>query len=265
MTFHAPPTGRLMTAQEVADETGLRPDLVTRFVPHVASPSGPLYNAQHLAAAHRVKQLTDAGTPAEAIDGAVRDIANSGGLVAAVNQGQSAGLHRGKILAAVGAAAAVALIIGGVIGGVIGYNNRGTVPAAAPVTVTAEAEPPLPTFAVNVDPVCDEWGVINDEYRGKRVEWIGTDAKVPAAQWSPEQRKISLGVVPLLKQEGAELRRLAEKAGDPVLRNLLGLTAAYQERFAQRLPSYTPATDRRLWNAVVDFSDAVNSYCYATR
>ena len=73
-----------------------------------------------------------------------------------------------------GAAAAVALIIGGVIGGLIGYNNRGTTPAAAPVTVTADVEPPLPTFAVNVDPVCDEWGVLNDEYRGKRAEWTGT-------------------------------------------------------------------------------------------
>jgi len=139
MTFHAPPTGRLMTAQEVAAETGLRPDLVTRFVPHVASPSGPLYNAQNLAAAHRVKQLTDVGTPAEAIEGAVRDIANSGGMDAAANQVQSTGPRRGKILAAAGAAAAVALIIGGVIGGLIGYNNRGTAPSAAPVTVTAQA------------------------------------------------------------------------------------------------------------------------------
>ncbi len=173
--------------------------------------------------------------------------------------------NRGEVLAVAGAAAAVALIIGGVIGGLIGYNNRGTTPTAAPVTVTAEVEPPLPTFAVNVDPVCDEWGVLNDEYRGKRTEWIGTDAKVPATQWSPEQRKISLDVVPLLKQEGAELRRLAEQAGDPVLRNLLGLTAAYQERFAQRLPSYTPATDKPIWTAAVNFGNAVNSYCNATR
>lgn len=264
MTADAPPTGGWLTAQEVSQETGLRPDLVVRFVPHTDGPSGPLYNTQNLAAAHRVKQLTDAGAPAEAIDAAVRDITTRDGLAAAV-QGQPTSPRRGKILAAAGAAAAVALIIGGVIGGLIGYNNRGTTPTAAPVTVTAEVEPPLPTFAVNVDPVCDEWGVLNDDYRGKRAEWTGTDSNVPASQWTPEQRQITLDVVAVLKANAAELRHLAEQADDPALRTLLGLNATYKERFAQRLPSYTPATDKPIWTAAVNFGNAVNSYCNATR
>nr|WP_181407300.1 hypothetical protein [Mycobacterium celatum] len=72
-----------------------------------------------------------------------------------------------------------------------------------------------------------------------------------------------MAVIPVLQQEAVELRRLADKASDPVLRAMLQLEAKYQSAFANRLPNYTPPEDQRLWVAVTDFSDAVNSLCSA--
>lgn len=262
MTAHAPPTGRWMTAQEVAAETGLRPDLVTRFVPHVDSPSGPLYSTQHLVAAHHVKQLTDAGTPAEAIDAAIRDITHRENL-AAFNQGQTTSPRRRKLLAAAGAAAVVALIIGGAIGGAIGYNNRGATPTAAPATVTVEAAAPeLTAIPSEPDPVCAEWGPMATDYASKQAEWSKGDPAVPASRWSAEERAENMSIIPVLRAQADDMRRLAEQAQDPVLRVLMQSQAAYQNAYAERLPVYEPG-DQRLWQAAISFSSAVKSQCTA--
>ncbi len=262
MTTHPPQTGTWLTAHEIAAQTGLRLDLVTRFVPHVDSPSGPLYNAQHLAVARHVKQLVDANVCAESIDAAVRDISNSEG-VAAFNHGQSTGPRRGKILAAAGAAATVALIIGGVIGGLIGYNNRGTAPTAAPVTITAEAVPPEPPAVPSKpDPVCAEWGPMATDYTSKQVEWSKGDPAVPASRWSSEERAENMAIIPVLRAQADDMRKLADRAQDPVLRSLLQSQAAFEDAYADRLPVYEPG-DQRLWQAAINFSSAVKSQCTA--
>lgn len=271
MTTYAPPTsatGRWMTLQEVARESGLREDLVSRFVPHMDTPTGPLYSAHHLGIARLVKQLTEMRLPNEAIDVTVRDAVNRpdaqfGLALAQVRPNTST---RRKLWTVAGAAAAVALIVGGVIGGLIGYGNGGGDTTAAPaVTVTAEAPPAQisATIPATPDPVCAEWNPMNDRYREQRAEWVKTDPNIPAAQWSAEQRAVTMAVVPVMQQQAAELRRLADKTADPTLRSMLELEAAYQDAFANQLPTYSPE-DKRLWVAATDFGNAVNSLCHAT-
>lgn len=263
----SPATGPWKTADEVSRETGLRPDLVMRFIPHTETPNGPRYNPHHIALAGTVKQMTDAGAPADTIDAAVRDLLHRPDLTAGAPLTRSPKGRTSLLLAVGGVSAAIALLIGGVIGGLIGANNRSTTTAApAPVTVTATAPSQgLPGVPAAVDPVCDEWGVLNTEFRDKRAAWVATDANIPASQWNAEQRRITIAVIPVLRDEATELRTLANEASDPALRDLLSLNASYKEAFAERLPNYVPATDKQVWSAAVDFGNAVNSYCNATR
>lgn len=271
MTTYAPPTsatGRWMTLQEVARESGLREDLVSRFVPHMDTPTGPLYSAHHLGIARLVKQLTEMRLPYEAIDVTVRDAVNRpdaqfGIALAQVRPNTST---RRKLWTVAGAAAAVALIVGGVIGGLISYGNGGGDTTAAPaVTVTAEAPPPAQisaTIPATPDPVCAEWGPLHDSYRAKLTDWVKVDPRVPAAQWSAEQRAINMAVIPTLEAEAADMRRLAGQAEDPFLAGLLRAQAEYEELTAQAIPNYEPS-DAKFWGATVNFSNAVNARCTA--
>ncbi|CAN3131903.1 hypothetical protein ACNUDN_29325 [Mycobacterium sp. smrl_JER01] len=263
----SPATGPWKTADEVSRETGLRPDLVLRFIPHTETPNGPRYNPHHIALAGTVKQMTDAGAPADAIDAAVRDLLQRPDLTAGAPLTRSPKRRNGQLPTVAGITAAIALLIGGVIGGLIGSGNRNTTTAApAPVTITATAPTQeLPGVPATIDPVCDEWGALNDRYRAERADWVQTDANVPASQWTAEQRRTSLAVIPVLRSEVVDLQRLADKTEDPALRTLLGLSASYQEAFTERLPNYVPSTDKALWSASTDFGNAVNSYCNATR
>lgn len=257
----SPATGPWKTADEVSRETGLRPDLVLRFIPHTETPNGPRYNPHHVALAGTVKQMTDAGAPADAIDAAVRDLLQRPDLTAGAPLTRSPKRRNGQLLTVAGITAAIALLIGGVIGGLIGSGNRNTTTAApAPVTITATA--PLPDVPTVPDPVCAEWNPLASEYAAKQADWAETDPGVPASRWSSEERALNLGVIPILRAQAEDMRRLAAEAQDPLLRSLMYSQAAYEDVFADRIPEYEPG-DQRLWQATINLSAAVNSRCTA--
>ncbi|MCA2338430.1 hypothetical protein [Mycobacterium avium] len=265
MTTYAPQTapGRWIRAAELARESGLREDLIQRFMPADTTGPVPMYSAGAVPLAKYIKRLTDMGTPASAIDAAVRELHNNSGAMMQISlAAPEAPSRRGRLLAISGAAAAAALMIGGVIGGLINIGGRDAAPAAAPVTVTAEAPSADVRVPTTPDPVCAEWSPMNDSYQQKRQAWLKTDPNIAADQWSPEQRSLTTAVIPIMNAEAQDLIRLAGKAADPVLQYNLQMEAQYQKLFASRLPNYTPA-DQRLWQAANDFSNAVNSLCYA--
>ncbi|MBZ4575437.1 hypothetical protein GBQ13_20605 [Mycobacterium avium subsp. hominissuis] len=269
MTTHAPPEPRWMSLPELAAATGLTPAQISQFVPATPTPEGPRFNPHQTALARVVRNLTDAGAPAAAIHTAVTDLNQRpyADVLAAADKHPTRprSSSRGKWIA-LAAGAIAALLIAGLIGGAIGAttnrHDQATPSAAAPQTITV-TQPLNPAIPTTPDPICAEWAPINDNYRQKRTEWVKTDPKVPAAEWSPEDRQLNMAVIPVLQQEAAELRRLAGKATDPVLRAMLQLEAEYQSAFADRLPNYTPPEDQRLWVAVTDFSNAINSLCSA--
>lgn len=260
-TFSQAAPIRWLSAAELSATSGLRPDLVVRFIPS-AGLSGQLYSHHHIALARLVKQLTDVGTHENVIDSVVRDLRDRPTID--INDKQKSTTWRWAT--ALGATALVALIVGGVVGGLIVAGNRSTSAAepAAPVTVTAQAPKPSATIPAKPDPVCAEWTPIAADYDRQRAEWNKTDPRIPADQWSPGQRALSLAMIPTLRSEATELRRLAAKAEDPGLRTLLQYEAAYEDAYADRLPSYVPETDNKLWLAATDFGNAVNSLCSAT-
>ncbi|PEG33230.1 hypothetical protein CQY20_31865 [Mycolicibacterium agri] len=271
MTTHAPPEPQWMSLPELAAATGLTPAQISQFVPATPTPEGPRFNPHQTALARVVRNLTDVAAPAAAIHTAVADLNQRpyADVLAAADKhpARPRRSSRGKWIA-LAAGATAALLIAGLIGGAIGAttnrHDQTSPPAAAPQTITV-TEPLNPVIPTTPDPVCAEWSHLNDDYRAKRADWVKTDPDIPAGQWSAEQRTLNMAVIPVMKAEAADMRRLAEKAADPVLRTMLQMEAMYMDAYAGRLPTYTPPDDQRLWVAATDFGNAVNSMCYAMR
>ena len=171
---------------------------------------------------------------------------------------------RRRVWPAASVAATAALLLGGVIGGIIGSSNKDSVPAAAAPMVTVEAPAPQfnPTIPVTPDPVCAEWGPMADSYNAKLKEWSmkSGDPNMTSSSWTAEQRALNAGAVLVVRDQIADLRRLADQAQDPFLAGLLRAQATYGEAFILRLPNYQPS-DRPLWMAAYDFSGAVRAVC----
>ncbi|WP_236724541.1 hypothetical protein [Mycobacterium avium] len=257
-----------MTLAEISRESGLRQDLVTRFVPGMDTPSGKLYSAHHVALARYVKELTDLNVPSAAVQVAVQDLESRPPAEFDMLL-RHKGTIRGRLWAGIGAAAAGAVLIGGIAGGLIGYStadqDNTTTPAPASTTITAPAKPAQinPTIPTTPDPVCAEWTPTVQGYISKKADWAhGTDPHVAMAQRTPEQQALTLAVIPIMRAEVADMRRMAGKAQDSLLKALMQGQAMYEEAYADRLPNYQPSDDR-LWVAAVDFSNAVNSMCTA--
>ena len=260
------PAPRRLTRTELAQASGLREDLVARFIPGADTPTGPMYAAQQLALAVYVKELTDHNLPPAAVEDKVREFLTRPATPIpppAPIIPKPAARRRGP-WAAIGGAAAAALLLGGVIGGLIGSSNKDSGPAAAAPMVTVEAPAPQfnPTLPVTPDPVCAEWGPMADSYNAKLKEWSmkSGDPNMTSSSWTAEQRALNAGAVLVVRDQIADLRRLADQAQDPFLAGLLRAQATYGEAFILRLPNYQPS-DRPLWMAAYDFSGAVRAVC----
>ncbi len=267
MTTIAPNTAASawMSRSDLAQASGLREDLVARFIPGTDTPAGTVYPAHQVALAVYVKELTDHKLPPAAVEEKVREFtARPPAPPAPFTPVANAPAGRRRLWTAVGGAATAALIVGGIIGGLIGASGNDRSPAASAPTVTVEAPAPefKPTIPVAPDPVCAEWGPMADSYAAKQKEWSanGGDPNLPSSSWSTEQRALQMGIIPVLESQVADLRRLADEAQDPFLAGLLRAQATYEDAFATRLPIYQPS-DRALWMAAYDFSGAVRAAC----
>lgn len=254
-----------MSRAELAQASGLREDLVARFIPATDTPNGPMYPAQQMALAVYVKELTDHNLPAALVDEKVREFTARPPARAPLYAPPAHATSRRGLWTAVGGAATAALILGGILGGLIGSSNSGSSNASgAPATVTVEAAAPQlnPAIPASPDPVCAEWAPIADSYAAKLKEWgsRGGDPNLPASTWTPEQRALNMASIPIMRDQVEDLKRLAAKAKDPFLASLLRAQAMYEDAFIPRLPNYQPS-DRPLWQAAYDFSGAVRAAC----
>ncbi|MEN4476590.1 hypothetical protein [Mycolicibacterium cosmeticum] len=151
------------------------------------------------------------------------------------------------------------------IGGLIGVGSRDDTSSTAPATVTVTAAAPSIDVSVpaSSDPVCAEWIPLADGYRAKRAAWVAIDPSISAERWTLDQRAVNMAVIPTLRSEADDLRRFAERATNDLLATLMRSQAQYEDAYANRLPHYQPV-DQRLWQAVTDFGNSVNSVCTVT-
>jgi hypothetical protein len=239
-----------MTRTELAQASGLREDLIARFIPAASTPAGLMYAASQLAEAVYIKELTDQNLHPAAIENKVHEFRRRHlpAPTPAPIIPKPAASRRGR--AAIGGTAAAALLLGGVIGSIIGSSNKDSAPAAAAPMVTVEAPAPQfnPQIPAAPDPVCAEWGPIADSYNAKLKEWSmkSGDPNLTSSSWNAEQRSLNMGTIPVFQDQIVDLRRLADKAQDPFLAGLLRAQAMYVDAAVLRLPNYQPS-DQPLW------------------
>ncbi|WP_135454636.1 hypothetical protein [Mycobacterium sp. DL99] len=282
--------GHWLTAAEVARASQLREDLVERFLP-AGQPQENLYGRDLVSVARFVKVLTDLGTPTAAVEVAVAELRArpDAAFNVALRGGGSASRwplspkltgNRTRVWKAIGVTTATALLVGGVMAVTLsGHEDEATAAgptrasAAKPVpaevvasTVRDEpgAKPAQAFAAAKPDPVCAQWQRVSAGYDGKQQAWVKTDHRVPASRWSPKQRSVTLAVVPVMRQEAAELRAFADKATDPLLAGLLRAQSRYVDNYAAKLPKFEPAQHAN-WTAATAMDAAVKAVCSTPR
>ncbi|MFV8052074.1 hypothetical protein [Mycobacterium sp. 48b] len=280
--------GHWLTAGEIARASQLREDLVERFLPP-GQPQTNLYGRDLVSVARFVKVLTDLGTPTAAVEVAVAELrARPDAAFSVALRGGGAGRsplgprltgNRTRMFKTIGATTAAALLVGGVVA-VTWSGHEDEQPTAGPAPSSAKPVPaevvastvtdgpgsrPAQAFsAAKPDPVCSQWQRASAGYDGRQQAWVKTDHRVPASRWSPKQRSVTVAVVPVMRQEAAELRALADKATDPLLTGLLRAQSRYVDNYATKLPKFEPA-DHATWTAATAMDGAVKAVCSTPR
>ncbi|MEV0670324.1 hypothetical protein [Mycobacterium sp. NPDC050441] len=279
--------GHWLTAAEVARASELREDLVERFLPALP-PQENLYGRDLVSVARFVKALTDLGTPTAAVEVAVAELRarpDAAFNVALRGGGSRRPLGtkqigtRTRAWKTVGVTTAAALLVGGVVAVTVSgpeeeqttagpaSSSAKPVPAevVAPAAMDEPGSKPAQAFAApRLDPVCAQWQRASAGYDGRQQAWVKTDHRVAAARWSPKQRSVTMSVIPIMRQEAAELRGLADKATDPLLAGLLRAQSRYVDNYAAKLPKFESA-DHANWTAAIAMDGAVKAVCSTPR
>lgn len=285
--------GRWLTAAEVARASQLREDLVERFLP-ATQPQENLYGRDLVSVARFVKVLTDLGTPTAAVEVAVTELrarpdaafkvalrgAGDGGRWRFDSEFDAGLTKRPRMRTVIGVTTAAALVVGGVLAVTLSggehapvaaepAKSAGAKPVPAEVIASSEqedpgAKPAQAFAAAKPDPVCGQWQRAGAGFDRKQQAWAKTDHRVAAARWSPRQRAVTLSVIPVMRQEAAELRRLADESTDPLLSGLLRAQSRYVDNYAAKLPKFVPA-DHASWTAATAMEGAVKAICSTPR
>lgn len=281
--------GHWLTAAEIARASQLRQDLVERFLPAVP-PQEQLYGRELVSVARFVKVLTDLGTPTAAVEVAVAELRArpDAAFNVALRAGSGTSRRplstrligtRTRVWKTIGAATAAVLLVGGVVAVTVPGNEdeqaaATSVPPAtkpvpaqvvAPVVLDEPGKRSTQAFAApSPDPVCAQWQGVSGGYDSKQQAWVRTDHRVPASRWSPKQRSVTMSIIPVMRDQAAELRRLADKAADPLLMGLLRAQSRYVDSYATTLPKFEPA-DHANWTAASAMDGAVRAVCATPR
>lgn len=117
-------------------------------------------------------------------------------------------------------------------------------------------------FITELNAACADWVKSTDQYDKDVADWIATDPKVPAAEWTPEQRKIYESVTPIMTNRADEIEHLGRQSGNAVFEDIAVMTAQYLRGFVAAIPQYT-ARDNLMTDVVRYISGTVFWACKA--
>jgi len=132
-----------------------------------------------------------------------------------------------------------------------------------PTTVSSLGDLANPgRFLMNSNPVCADWSQLLDKASADTAAWRDIDPKIPASDWTPEQKATNDAVAPVMTTYANELEQLGRRSGNPTLEDVAVLSAQYQRAFVKALPTYTGA-DNYLSEAATFLARTVNWACKA--
>lgn len=134
-----------------------------------------------------------------------------------------------------------------------------------PLNVSAVGDPGDPQrFLTTPTATCRDWSAMVTRYRHDTEEWLSTaDPNIPAGQWTPEQRQLFTGVVPVISANGDEVQNMGLQSANSVWRDFADLAAQYRRAYVQAIPTYVPA-DNYLDSAASELIIAIDEACKAS-
>ncbi|MCU1696819.1 MAG: hypothetical protein JWR34_2882 [Mycobacterium sp.] len=115
---------------------------------------------------------------------------------------------------------------------------------AAPSEITSPSDPDSPSkFLPASNAICTEWESTGQKFSDDTEEWRSLDPKIPATEWTPEQKAVNDAVAPMMADNAKELERLGRQSHNAILEDFAVLAAQYRRAFVAAIPNYTSADD----------------------
>jgi hypothetical protein len=139
-------------------------------------------------------------------------------------------------------------------------------PAAGGGDKASAAEHPaeLIPFMTTKAPVCDEYRALIDRQDSQLGGWHASDPKIPAAEWTPEQRKLNTAAQEVMNRDASQVREMAGRASNAILHDLLITQAEYLQAYADAIPTYIP-DEHVLWRSATLLAGGLMTVCDGAR
>ncbi len=111
-----------------------------------------------------------------------------------------------------------------------------------PKKVAPIADPAHPQrFQVKPDDTCVEWDRLLHALSADTRDWQALDARIPATEWTPEQRATVDAVIPVMTSYADKIEELGSTSENATIRDFATLAAQYRRAYVHALPTYTSA------------------------
>jgi hypothetical protein len=136
--------------------------------------------------------------------------------------------------------------------------------AASPSKIAppGDVNPPE-RFLTSSNPACSDWTSELSKFDADTAAWRALDPKIPADQWTAEQRAVNDAIAPVMSAHADSIERLARESDNAVFEDVGVLSALYQRAFVKAIPTYSVA-DNYLSEAATFLSSSINAACKAT-
>ncbi|WP_253867750.1 hypothetical protein [Mycobacterium sp. GA-1285] len=127
----------------------------------------------------------------------------------------------------------------------------------------ASADDTGPANIITEDPSCAAWTPINDTFVDiQRGGWNRRDAAIPAAEWTPDQRREYQEVGRAAGDAAEQTVAVTKVTPHRVMRELYEQFIAYARAYSDAVPTYKPA-DEHLAGALTNTASTITWACYA--
>lgn len=136
--------------------------------------------------------------------------------------------------------------------------------AATPYDVRDSADIDNPErFIKPNDSKCADWTKREDQFVADTTAWANLDTKLTASEWTPEQRAVQQGVLPVLTAMASDMASAGRASGNPVLEDFAILGSLYFQAYVSAGDDYTGA-DSWLSYSGSRLSNSIASACRAS-
>ena len=152
---------------------------------------------------------------------------------------------------------------------ICGAIDYGSIQSLAPLI----SEPNLPSQPTSVNhpsqpfmetenSVCGEWITSADSYRQATRAWEAISARIPASEWTPEQRSIYDATAHVMADYADKMEQLGRQSKNAILEDFSVLGAQYKRAYVVAIPNYS-SSDNYVSQSAIYLANTVYWACKA--